>query len=154
MRRTAWTIVGASTVIAALETTWFYFANVAVMPESERGLVKESVFWSGVLFALGLSAIVSLGNDRGWWRRTAVIVSGATLLSGVVFTALRLSLGGNPNANTVLLGEPAGTRFVGLLASYALLVAGAVLGGLIVGGLARLISQLVGWPTQPRIAAP
>lgn len=139
MKRLLFPSVAVGATLALLASAWFYVANVAEIRESTRNIAKETVFWLGMGTLMLYSARLSVGAHRDWWKRTTAGVAVATFVAAGTYSSIRLVLGGNSEANSYFLGEPAIARILELIAAYAIILSGAVVFGLGVGALARLI---------------
>jgi hypothetical protein len=138
MRRTIVPISVAGAVLAILECSWFYVANVATLAETDRAVMKEGIFWAGVVFVLLLGVAVSLGDRPGWWKRTAVAVGGAAMIANVAYGIVGRLMRGSPAMSTAPFHL---ARIPELVVSFALLVGGTALMGLAAGAAARLVTR-------------
>jgi hypothetical protein len=92
-------------VITLLGLAWYYVANVASLSEIVWGVLKETLFWSGIAVVILAAIIVSLRARENWWWSTAKTVTCTVVLSSLAYFVLR-SIGGGSSRSEFIVARP------------------------------------------------
>lgn len=136
LTRNHWVVVVCATgaILACLEESWYYVANVMILSETTRTPWKTWLFWPGVALVLSVNVIAAIDSKGRWIRQVAVVMGSIFLIRSILMGGYEFVSG----THTPTRGYPF-PPVVGWVIGSVLATAVAAFGSVLLGAVVRIM---------------